>query len=307
MQTIRRLCHAAVLMGICVMLMLVCSCASADESVQVTIPVKALGADCSVELLDSNHHRVQWLDLKKDTPGAFTITCEGLMRFTYKALIVNKDDDKVLYDHRVYTIHVDTYLNAQGQMAYIVSIEDPDNPSGKLAMITYLNIPQQLEPTPTPALTPTLTPEPVVTPTPSPTPELYEYKFTFTKRWSGGREDSIDWVLYDEDGSPRHKRFSKTVVSEDEWYYEGWFPDPVDDCYLIENPPAGYMVLYENVGAYSHVTDRCYPGGTIINHRIPETSDDTPLALYRMLIAVSALGLCMLGIRFRRHPARKDA
>lgn len=75
---------------------------------------------------------------------------------------------------------------------------------------------------------------------------------------------------------------------------------------MIENPPEGYLAVYENVGAYSHVTDRCYPGGTIINHKIPQTSDDTPMGLYRLLLAASVLGLCLLGIRFRQRPARKE-
>lgn len=63
---------------------------------------------------------------------------------------------------------------------------------------------------------------------------------------------------------------------------------------MIEVPPEGYLVRYENVGAYSDVTDRCHIGGTIVNSQIPQTSDDTPLELYVAAMLLAALGLCAL-------------
>ena len=283
MQAIKQCCLRAALLSICVMLMLVCSCASADESVQVYIPVIATGADCSAELLDSNYHRVQWLDLKQGVPSFFTVTCNGLMRFTYHALVLNKDTSVVKYDRTVYTIHVDVFMNGQGQPAYFITIEDPANSGSKLDTVRFNNtsLLPVLTPTPTPSPTPTSTPRPTNTPKP------YDYKFTFTKRWSGDREDSIDWVMYNPDGSQRHKLFNKHIISPNEWYYEAYFTSSVEDCYVIETPPEGYLVLYENVGKYSGVTDRCYSGGTIINYKAPQTGDNVSVNVYKVLAFVS--------------------
>ena len=297
MQRIRRLCRAAALLSVFMMLMLVCTCARADESVQVTIPVQALGADCSVELLDTSHHRVQWLDLEKDVPSAFTITCNGLMRFTYTAVVANSDSEEVKYDHTVYTIHVDTYLNGQGEMAYIVSIEDPATPGGKLGMITYQHESLLPEPSPTPSPTPNPTP----TPTP---PSEYKYLFSFNKVWRGGEHgNSIDWSLYNADGTRRSKGFNKEIVNDDLWRYEAYFTTSMDDCYVLEEPMAGYVVQYENIGAYSEVTDRCHNGGTIINSKIPETGDDTQLDMYLIMLLLTAFSLFLLR-RFRMRPAK---
>lgn len=131
-------------------------------------------------------------------------------------------------------------------------------------------------PTPTPASTatvkPTSTPIPQPIVTPKPYDPGYTYKFSFTKEWQGGIEDSIDWTLYDANGNVVHKKFNKKVVNEKEWSYEAWFATSVD-YYLIENIPAGYKVRYENVGAHAGETDRLYNGGTIINYKVPQTGD----------------------------------
>lgn len=300
-------CLRASVINICILLMLVCSCAYADESVQVSIPVIATGADCSVELLDSNHHRVQWLDLERNVPSAFTITCDGLMRFTYQAVIINKDTDTVKYDHTVYTIHVDTYLNAKGQMAYFVTIVNPAASSQKLGMITFNNIPEQgvtPTPSPTPTVTSTPTPVPPLTPAPSQTPIPYDQVFTFTEQWIGASEDSLDWVMYNSDGSVRSKLFDKTVVSDREWKYIAYFQHNVDDCYIIEHVPEGYLVTYVNVGEYADVTDRCHNGGTIINHKIPQTSDPQPIGLHLLCILVASVGLMLLAVSRHRRSIR---
>lgn len=323
MQTSSLLRKLAVLISICATLMLVCSCAYADESVEVHIPVVANGASCSVELLDERLHRVQWLDLEKDAPGVFTVTCNGLKRFTFKALIINKDTEDVSYDRRVYTIHVDTFLGGDGQMRYIASIVNPEDSASKMAQVTFSNSVRLPEPTPTPepiatpeptptptpepTPTPTATPEPTATPVPAPTatptatPKPYAYTFTFTKRWSGDHEDSIEWDMYNPDGTKRHKLFNKHVLGEYEWYYEAWFTEPVDDCYVVEFPPEGYVAIYENVGEYADVIDRCYPGGTIINYKVPQTGDETPVRTYQRLLILSLLGLCLVGIASRRR------
>lgn len=294
MRTIRRCCLWAAVISICCALMLVCSCASADESetVQVIIPVVATGADCCVELVDSNDHRVQWIDLEKDAPGAFTVTCDGLKRFTYRARIVNRDDELAEYDKTVYTIHVDVFRNVQGQASYIYSLENPANPGSKTRMISFCNIPQQLEPTPPPEPTPT--PIPVITPPPTATPLPYKERFSFRKVWSSDYENSIDWVMYNGDGSVRSKKFNKTEISQTEWQYEAYFQEKVDDCYIVEYVPEGYMVTYVNVWPYEDVTDRCHNGGTIVNSKVPQTSDSLPIGLHLFCMLAAGAGLVLL-------------
>ena len=139
-------------------------------------------------------------------------------------------------------------------------------------------------------------PKPEPEPVPVPTEPPYIYSFTFTKIWQGDTEDSIEWKLYTSDGGAARKSFRKTIISENEWHYEGWFP--VDgDYYLIEDVPEGYKVRYENVGVHAGETDRLYNGGTMINYKIPKTGDDANSALWIALAAVSAGALALLWIR----------
>ena len=135
------------------------------------------------------------------------------------------------------------------------------------------------------------------------TPEPYYYKFTFTKLWQGDHEDSIDWDLYFPDGSKAHKWFNKRIVSENEWYYEAWFPSEVD-CYLIEKVPENYKVRYENTGAHAGETDRCYNGGTIINYNVPKTNDPANLRLWMGCVLLGVTALCGALIFDRKK--RKD-
>ena len=123
---------------------------------------------------------------------------------------------------------------------------------------------------------------------------VYNFKFTFTKKWQGGHEDRIDWVMYYPDGTVSHKKFNKKIVSENEWCYEAWFANG-EDYYIIEKPIDGYIVLYENVGAHAGETDRCYNGGTIINYKMPQTGDDVDLALW-FGCALASLVLLSLSI-----------
>ena len=134
-------------------------------------------------------------------------------------------------------------------------------------------------------------------------PGPYTTKFTFTKKWSGGHLDSIDWTLYDEDGRTVRKGFNKKVVSQTEWRYEAWFDTDVD-YYIVEEVPAGYKVRYENTGVHADVTDRCYNGGTIINYRIPKTGDTTgtDMAVWILLMALGLIGVGIAADRIRRRP-----
>ena len=122
-------------------------------------------------------------------------------------------------------------------------------------------------------------------------PERYKYRFSFTKKWAGGHEDSIDWAFYGADGTVVHKKFNKRIISEDEWYYEAWF-ETDKEFYLIEVVPEGYQVRYENVGKHAGETDRCYNGGTIINYKVPPTGDSANPILW---IGCILAGLAMLG------------
>ncbi len=138
--------------------------------------------------------------------------------------------------------------------------------------------------TPPPMTQPPVTQPPVTRPPVSPAPYVpddsgYNFRFTFSKLWQGDHEDSIDWVLYNPDGTVAHKKFNKKIVSETEWRYEAWFASGAD-YYIIENVPAGYRVRYENVGEHASETDRCYNGGTIINYKLPKTGDDANLTLW---------------------------
>ena len=125
--------------------------------------------------------------------------------------------------------------------------------------------------------------------------------FTFTKLWQGGKESGIDWTLYDEQDRVAHKLFNKKIKSETEWYYEAWFSGPV--CrYVVEKPVAGYTTRYQNVGIYAGITDRCCDGGTIINHKIPQTGDQANPALWA---GMALLGLAGIGAALRLGRRRK--
>ena len=140
---------------------------------------------------------------------------------------------------------------------------------------------------------------------PDPPGPSYNFKFTFTKKWSGGHEDSINWTLYNSDGTLAHKRFNKKIVSDTEWRYEAWFAAD-NDYYIIETVPAGYKVRYENTGVHADVTDRCYNGGTIINYKIPKTGDTTVSSiLWAGCILLGLLGAGGALLAGKRRKGRK--
>ena len=133
---------------------------------------------------------------------------------------------------------------------------------------------------------------------------VYRSRFSFTKQWLGGVEDSIDFTLYRPNGTVRHKGFNKTQVSDTEFLYEAWFANE-SDYYVVEEPVKGYKTRYENVGAHARETDRCYNGGTIINYRVPKTGDEAQIGLWIGLAAASLGGLAGLCLIVRRRRARK--
>lgn len=304
---VRRLAALALL----TVLLLVCGSALAEESMQVRIPVIARGYDCTAALYDSAGHRVQLLQMKDGVASAFNVQCTGLGRFTYTALVTDRDTEDVVYDRTNYRITIDLMYDSDGQIIAMMCIENLVSSEGKLPGMEFINKPTKPVMTPTPALTPTPAPTATPGPTPSSTPgptatPEYTYRFTFSKVWSGGEHgDSIDWTMYNADGTKRIKAFNKEIISHDIWRYEAYFTSSVADCYVIEVPPPGYTVYYENVGQYSGVTDRCHNGGRIINRRIPQTSDETHLGVYLALILLAAPGLVLISRFWRRSPKSK--
>lgn len=228
------------------------------------------------------------LPLEKDAGNAFVVDCNGLLLTQYTAMVYSEDTEEIQYDKTVYTVYISVYYGDDEKLQAAVVIERQAGadgiPGGKEPMVRFANSPLNA------TLPPTATPAPV-TPTPSPP---YTEKFIFTKVWSGDREESIDWVMYNGDGTVRSKLFNKKIVSEYEWQYEAYFQHNVDDCYIVEYVPDGYMVRYENVGEYAHVTDRCHNGGTIINSKVPQTGDTLPVEWYVGCIVVSIMGLILL-------------
>ena len=132
----------------------------------------------------------------------------------------------------------------------------------------------------------------------------YDFKFTFTKTWQGDHEDSIDWVLYNPDGTVAHKKFNKKIVSENEWRYEAWFASGAD-YYIIETVPEGYKVRYENVGKYADITDRCCNGGTIINYKLPKTGDTANLRLWLGCVLLGVSAVCGALVFSRRKKVNR--
>ena len=128
--------------------------------------------------------------------------------------------------------------------------------------------------------------------------------FTFKKVWQGDHEDSIDFTLYQADGSVYHHGFDKRVVSKTEWRYNAYFSAPAT-CYVIEKPVPGYQIKYVNVGVYADITDRCCDGGTIINKKIPKTGDAADFALWAGIIALGVVGLTTTIILTKRKKAHK--
>ena len=129
------------------------------------------------------------------------------------------------------------------------------------------------------------------------------YKFTFTKKWQGDAETSIDWTFYAPDGSEYSTRFKKEIVSDHEWRYENWLTSDAD-FYVVEKVPEGYKVRYENVGKHAGETDRCYNGGTIINYKVPKTGDSAAPLLWVGMALAGTLGLAVM--IYRRRKAQRE-
>ena len=87
-------------------------------------------------------------------------------------------------------------------------------------------------------------------------------------------------------------------VDKDGWYHFYNLPIRSQPYYVIETPIDGYATTYENKGAHQDETDRVYDGGTITNHKIPKTQDNSHGELYLaiMLLCLIGLALCIRGV-----------
>ena len=95
-----------------ILMLLICSAASAAETAQVHIPILAQGADCTAELTDLLGNRLQLLELKKGIPGEFVIECTGLMRFSYSVRLIDADTgEEGKVSHSATHGYTDKYLS----------------------------------------------------------------------------------------------------------------------------------------------------------------------------------------------------
>ena len=130
-------------MLLCGIILLLCASASANETAEVHIPVIAYRLDCIVELTDAEGRSLQKLQLKKGVPGEFVIECIGLTRSIYHIRLSNKDNGFYFYDHTSYTIYIDLFLGADGQVIYTITVDSlgPLGPKeqGKKEAIEFFN------------------------------------------------------------------------------------------------------------------------------------------------------------------------
>ena len=171
------------------------------------------------------------------------------------------------------------------------------------------------EPTPTPKPTPTVTPEPTPTATPKPTPaptptprvtnppSRNDFYFWFKKEWRGEAQPSINYTLYNPNGTVRKHDFRITKISETEWLFEAWLSSG-GDYYVIEDPIEGYTTTYVNEGDHASEADRVYNKGTIVNSSVPKTGDASKPALWAALAAGS---LALMGAAFLAMKKRRSA
>ena len=168
-----------------ILMLLICSAASAAETAEVHIPILAQGADCTAELTDLLGNRLQLLELKEGIPGEFAIECTGLMRFSYSIRLIDKDTAEITYDHSIYTVYVDLFRNDNDSIYYMITIELAGSPGEgkKVSSIVFVN--RIVLPTETP--TPTMTPEYLP---PFPYPVLPETGFSSSRPQHQERVDA---------------------------------------------------------------------------------------------------------------------
>ena len=177
------------------LLLMVCTAASADETAEVHIPVLARGADCTAELTDIYGTRLQLLELKDGVPAEFVIECTGLLHFTYSVRLTDKDTEKVQYDHTIYSVDIDVFRGSDDRIFYTISVTEAGSQGedNKESSIRFINKTEESTATPTPTPTPsseTPTPTPPCCCPPFPCPELPETGFPASRPLQPERVDA---------------------------------------------------------------------------------------------------------------------
>ena len=265
-----------------------------ENAPENTFQFKLEGLD-GAPMPDDSDGQVKQVEIQGAGPvefGKISYSEEGV--WAYSISEIAGSDAEFTYDDTIYTLIVEVRQQDVTLVSSMTITKEHDADTAFEKAIFENNF----VPAPTPSPT-----NPSIPAVPS-TPNPYVYRFSFTKKWLGGVEDSIDWTLYYPNGSERHKWFNKEIISEDEWYYEGWFSSEMD-YYLIENVPEGYKVRYENVGAHAGVTNRCYNGGTIINYKVPKTGDTANPILWAGCALLGVGAICgAVGLRRRKKTKR---
>lgn len=130
--------------------------------------------------------------------------------------------------------------------------------------------------------------------------------FSVKKEWTGLAEGetapAIQLTLYC-NGAIVTKATPKPDAKG--WYVYTDLPATVDGkaaVYTVkEEPLSGYTTTYINKGENAAVTDCAYNGSTIVNSKIPQTGDGTPLALWMTTMLLAALGLVGLKAYSRKR------
>ncbi|MBR2719466.1 MAG: Cna B-type domain-containing protein, partial [Clostridia bacterium] len=68
-----------------------------------------------------------------------------------------------------------------------------------------------------------------------------------------------------------------------------------------ETEVTGFTTTYVNKGENASVTDCAYNGGTIVNTKIPQTGDGTPLALWMLMTMLAGCGLAGVTVILRKR------
>lgn len=92
----------------------------------------------------------------------------------------------------------------------------------------------------------------------------------------------------------------KPKLDKNGWYHFYNLPIRNDPYYVVETPVDGYATSYENVGNFADATDCAYDGGTITNHKIPKTGDNSHSDVYLMLLLISVAFLLLCHQKAKR-------
>ncbi len=132
--------------------------------------------------------------------------------------------------------------------------------------------------------------------------------FAVKKEWSGLAEGekapAIQLTLY---CNGTVYTAATPAPDKDGWYTYTDLPAYVDGKLAVytvkEQPVTGFTTTYLNKGENAAVTDCAYNGSTIVNSKIPQTGDGTPLALWMLTTLLAACGLMgvMAALRKREN------